>query len=191
MASNWYEEQLTNRNFLSPIGFKFVLQRAPKVAFLAQSASIPRIGVGEIAIPTRGLLSYPIDGNAQYDNFSMNFLVDENLENYLQLQNWIRALGTPDSLGERRVWIDENDTTNAGIGGTDFQTLTSDATLQVLNNNFRSNFDVVFKNLFPTSLSTLQFDVTNTDNNYFTAEVEFAYSIYEIREPNKQARRKE
>ena len=37
-------------------------------------------------------------------------------------------------------------------------------TLQVLNNNNNANFDVVFKNLFPINLSTLQFDVTAGDS---------------------------
>lgn len=190
MAANWYQEELKNRNYLSPIGFKFVLEKAPKVAFLAQAVSLPRINVGEIKIPTRGLLAYPIDGNAEYDNFSMRFLVDENLENYLQIHNWIRALGTPQEILERRIWIDEHDTRQTGLKN-DYSTLTTDATLLVLNNNFRANFDVVFKNLFPVSLSTLQFDVTDTDNQYFTADVEFAYSIYEIRTAESTARRKE
>lgn len=189
MASNWYNEQLQNRNYLSPIGFKFVLEKAPKVAFLAQSTNLPRISVGEIKIPTRGMLPVPLDGNAVYDSFSMRFLVDENLENYLQIHNWIRALGTPESLKERSVWVDEHD--SRLVNESDYSVLTTDATLIVLNNNYRANFDVVFKNLYPTSLSTLQFDVTDTDNEYFTADVEFTYSIYEVRDSGGYARRKE
>ena len=51
MAATWYENELKNKNFLAPIGFKFVLEKAPKVAFLCQSASIPDITVGDIDIP--------------------------------------------------------------------------------------------------------------------------------------------
>ena len=65
----------------------------------------------------------------------------------------------------------------------------SDATLQVLNNNNLANFDVVFKDLFPTSLSTLNFDVTQSDNDYFTATATFKYTLYEIRNVNSSRRR--
>ncbi len=65
----------------------------------------------------------------------------------------------------------------------------SDATLQVLNNNNLVNFDVVFQSVFPVSLSTLPFDVTGTDNDYFTATATFRYTLYEVREKNSQVRR--
>ena len=65
----------------------------------------------------------------------------------------------------------------------------SDATLQVLNNNNIANFDVVFKDLFPTGLSTLAFDVTGDDNNYFSATATFKYVLYEVRNVNTQKRR--
>ena len=68
-------------------------------------------------------------------------------------------------------------------------TKTSDATLQVLNNNNIVNFDVVFKDLFPISLSTVNFDVTQEDNSYFTASAEFEYVLYEVRNSNSQKRR--
>ena len=62
--------------------------------------------------------------------------------------------------------------------------LYSDATLQVLNNNNLHNFDVVFKDLFPAELSTLQFNVTMSENDYMIATATFKYSTYEIRKPN-------
>ena len=78
-----------------------------------------------------------------------------------------------------------NETSTIELGDKRF----SDATLQVLNNNNIANFDVVFKDLFPTSLSTLSFDVTGTDNDYFTATATFRYTIYEIRDVNRKTRR--
>ena len=40
------------------------------------------------------------------------------------------------------------------------------------------------KDAFPVSLSTLDFDVTTRDYNYFTAEVTFKYTIYNITDPS-------
>jgi hypothetical protein len=69
------------------------------------------------------------------------------------------------------------------------QTLVSDGTLQVLNNNNQANFDVTFRDLFPVSLSTLSFDVTQSDNNYFTASVTFQYTVYDVLDVNTSTRR--
>lgn len=181
--ANWYSEQLSNKNFLSPIGFLFILDKANKVSFLCQRAEIPTINLGEVNIPTRGLVPIPVEGNMRYSDFTIDFIVDENLENYMQIHNWMRALGTPQEFKERKVWREkyaETPTRDSRF---------SDATLQVLNNNNIANFDVVFKDLFPVSLSTLSFDVTGNDNDYFTATATFKYTLYEVRNVNSQTRR--
>ena len=99
MTSSW-NKQIENRNFLSPIGFKFVLAKYPKVAFFAQSANIPSMNLGIQNQPTP-FRSLPLEGFMEYDPLTLSFLVDEDLENYLILHNWLRALGTPDSTTER------------------------------------------------------------------------------------------
>ena len=181
--SNWYDAQVDNRNYLSPIGFLFILEKARKVSYLCQSASIPPFTVGSIDIPTGGLARLPIDGNAVYSDLEVQFLVDEDLTNYMQIHNWLRALGTPSEFDERQVWKDVRSRDTDVINP-----LFCDATLQVLNNNNLHNFDVVFKDLFPTELSTLQFNVTMAENAYMIATATFKYSTYEIRQPNKLAR---
>ena len=106
--SNWYQDQLTNKNFLSPIGFVFLLDKAKKTSFLCQRASIPELSLGDIAIPTRGFVSVPLEGNIQYSTLNIDFIVDEDLRNYMEIHNWIRALGVPDNVAERQTWINAN-----------------------------------------------------------------------------------
>ena len=181
--SNWYQDHLTNKNFLSPIGFVFLLDKARKASFLCQRASIPEISLVDIAIPTRGFVKVPLEGNITYSTLNIDFIVDEDLRNYMEIHNWIRAIGTPDNVVERRDWINANSdiiTQDAKV---------SDGTFQVLNNNNIANFDVVFKDMFPTQLSTLDFNVTTTDNDFLTASVTFQYLLYEIRNVNTQTRR--
>ena len=38
-----FKGQIENRNFLSSVGFKFTLNRAPKIAFFSNTANIPSI----------------------------------------------------------------------------------------------------------------------------------------------------
>jgi len=60
----------------------------------------------------------------------------------------------------------------------------SDATLNVLSSNQNANFKIKFKDMFPYSLTTLQFDATDTDIDYFTAEVSFKYTMFSITDLN-------
>jgi len=180
--ANWYQDQITNKNFLSPIGFIFLLEKAKKVSFLCQKAEIPSLSVGNIDIPTRGMARIPIEGNIVYGDLSLEFVVDEDLQNYMEIHNWIRALGTPQDFKERKDWVNK-------FSNQESDARFSDATLQVLNNNNLVNFDVVFKQLFPIELTSLPFDVTQTDNEYFTATAMFKYMTYEVRNKNSQKRR--
>ena len=58
--------------------------------------------------------------------------------------------------------------------------LTSDGSLLVMNSTNNPQFMVKFSDLWPTDLTTLQFDATPGDIDYFTAEVTFKYTIYEL-----------
>jgi hypothetical protein len=60
----------------------------------------------------------------------------------------------------------------------------SDGSLLVMNSNNRPQFEVVFKDMFPYDLGDMQFDATNADTEYFTAEVSFKYTIYNILDRN-------
>ena len=186
--ANWYNEQLTNRNFLSPIGFIFTLQKAQKVAFLCQRAEIPEISIGAVEIQTNGFASIPIDGNIEYGDLTLEFIIDEDLRNYMEIHNWIRALGVPQDNSEREIWMDQFQNVNVK-GRNEGKFKDSDATLGVMSNNNIGNFEVVFRGLFPVSLSTLAFDVTGTDNEFLTATAVFRYMLYEVRDKNSMTRR--
>ena len=62
MASNVYEKQIQNRNYLSPTGFNFTLQRCPKVSFFSNSAQIPGMDLG-VAVQPSYLKEIPRPGD--------------------------------------------------------------------------------------------------------------------------------
>ena len=170
--------QIENRNFLSPTGFKFVLNRSPKVAFFCNQANIPDLFLG-VATQPNYLRDIPTPGDKiEFGDLSLRFLVDENLENFMEIQNWIRGLGYPESVQEFRNLEQQGLTQGRYV--QDKQNIYSDGTLQVLNSNLVANFNVNFKDLFPYSLTTLTFDATDTDIQYFTADVSFKYTSYNI-----------
>ena len=175
---NPFDNQISNRNFLSPTGFKFVLKRAPKVAFFGNSANLPAISMGT-AIQSSYLKNIDQPGDkVEFGDFNFRFLVDENLENYLEIFNWIRGLGYPESLKEIYDWQD--DVENFPQPDQSQLNLYSDATLQILTSSNNPNFKIMFQDMFPVELSTLNFDATSEDVAYFTAEATFKYTIYNI-----------
>ena len=88
-----FDKQIGNRNFLSPVGFKFTLAKEPKVAFFCNSARIPEISLGT-AIQPAYLKDVDVPGDKlTYGDFSLRFLVDENLTNYMVNHNWMSGFG--------------------------------------------------------------------------------------------------
>lgn len=177
MTNNPFLKQITNRNFLSPIGFKFSLQKKPKVDFFANNASIPGINLG-VAMQPSPLKALPVPGDTlTFDDFSIRFMIDEDMENYLEIWNWLCQFGFPRDFYQYQQLLNE-DERNPGkqtaISGM------SDGSLIIYNSSYIPNIRVDFKDLFPISLSPIQFDSTMTDVTYASAEVVFKYTIYDI-----------
>jgi len=176
---------IENRNFLSPVGFKFSLKRAPGVAFFCNQANIPSMDLG-IAEQPSYLRNIPTPGDKiQFGDLTLRFLVDEDLVNYMELQRWIRGLGYPEDMDEfRKLESEAVLPSNFGQAGDNIY---SDGTLQILSSNLVPSFQVVFNDLFPYTLSTVTFDATDTDIEYFTADVSFKYTIYNLTDMENKA----
>ena len=171
---------IENRNFLSPTGFKFALKRSPAAAFFCNQANIPSLDLG-IAQQTSYLKDIDIPGDKiVFGDLTLRFLVDEDLFNYMEIQNWIRGLGYPEKLSQLKD-LSEDGKVKSRFGQSG-ENIYSDATLQILSNSLIPKFQIMFKDVFPYSLSTITFDATDTDIEYFTADVSFKYTIYDMQD---------
>jgi hypothetical protein len=174
MASSPFANQIQNRNFLSPVAFKFTLAKEPKIAFMCNSARIPEITLGIAKQPTY-LKNIDVPGEIlTYGDLTLKFLVDENMENYMVVHNWLTGLGFPETTQQYKNLTTDDD------GIRDPKEAFSDGSLSILNSNYKSTATVKFRDLFPVSLSSLEFDATPTDVVYLTAQVTFKYTIYDI-----------
>ena len=106
-------------------------------------------------------------------------MFDEDIENYMEIQKWIRGIGYPESL-DQIYDFQKDDSHTIKAKYTEEINLFSDATLMILDNVNLPRFKVIFDGLFPYALSTLNFDATQTDLEYFTADVSFKYTIYNL-----------
>ena len=171
MATQKYDpirtsRQIENRNFLSPNGFRFALRRSPQVAFFCNQANIPDMTLGVTEQATY-LKNIPVPGDKiEFGDLNLRFLVDEDLGNYMEIQKWIRGLGFPESLDEFEKL--ESQAEIFGRYAQDQDNIYSDGTLSILSSNLIPKFQIFFRDLFPYSLSTMTFDATQTDQEYFT-----------------------
>ena len=174
MTSSAFGKQIQNRNFLAPVGFKFTLAKYPKVDFFSNSARIPELSLGTATQPSY-LKDIDIPGEKlTYGDLTIRFLVDENMKNYMAMHNWLKGIGFPETPQQFKDQTTDND------GLRDEKEVFSDGSLHILNSNFKDVAIVKFNDLFPVGLTSLEFDATETDINYFTAEATMRYTVYNI-----------
>ena len=175
MASSCsWTNQISNRNFLSGIGFKFNLAKYPKVDFFCNTARIPEISLATATQPSY-LKDIDIPGEKlTFGDLTIQFLVDENMENYKTIHDWLYGLGFPETTQQLKTLTTDDD------GIREMNEQYADGSLRILNSNFNEVAKVKFLDLFPVSLSSLDFDATATDVNYFTAQATFKYTVYQL-----------
>lgn len=161
-----------NKNFLSPLNFKFLLKRAPHVNFFIQKVNVPSIELSPPNFPNP-MVNIPIPGeHLKYGILDISFKVDEDLQNYLEIHNWIKALGKPQDFEGYRNLEQQPQVTGDGIY--------SDITLTILSSTKMPNYEVNFADCHPVLLSGFQFNTVDTDVNYISADASFRYTYYDV-----------
>ena len=185
--------QPSKLDYASPIQFRFKMAKLPKVEFFVQTANIPGISLGTATAVTP-LYDYPIPGDKiTYSTLDISFLVDENLNNYKELHDWISGLGFPknhqqfadlQATGADRFPGSTASSVATGSkrtpaplaeGGT-----YSDATLTVLSSKNIAKTEIRFSNVYPISLGSLSYDIKASDVDYITVQASFNYLNYDI-----------
>ena len=186
------DRQPTKLDYASPTQFKFGILQLPKVEFFTVTANVPEIS-GTPAIVNTPFKNIPTIGDKlEYGNLSISFIVDEYLENYLSLHNWLTGIGFPKSRSQFTTHRDVTSTmpasqrsTSSDIGdvgnATPDKAMYSDANLIILSNKNNPIVEINFQDLFPISLGGLDYTQAATDVDNLIATAEFAYKIYEIK----------
>jgi len=184
------DRQPDKLDYLSPTQFRFGIHQLPKVEFFVQTCNLPGLTMNNTEIPNP-FKNIPVMGEKiEYEDLNLTFLVDEYLENYLQLHQWLTAIGFPEKREQFRTHRDVTSNTPASGGTPSVDTINSavadkamysDAYLMILSNKNNPIVEIDFKNVFPTSIGGLSFDGGATDVEYLTCDVTFKYQIYEIR----------
>ena len=176
-------------DYASPTQFRFGIQQLPKVEFFTINANLPGIEGASVDF-ANPFVNIPIMGDKlTYGDLTITFIVDEYLENYQSLHNWLTGYGFPSNRAEFRTHRDV--TSNTPGGGaeppvdlvsnvTPDKAMYSDAFLMILSNKNNPILNVNFQNVFPTSLGDLRYSQGITDVEYMTVDATFMYQIYKF-----------
>jgi len=154
---------VTNRNQLTKVRFKFVCSRIPNTIYFCQSINIPGISLGVLEQPTP-ILDIPQAGTKLiYEDLNLNFIVNENLANWNEIKNWMNDIAFDNELSENNV---------------PYRELFSDGCLILLSDKSNPIGQIDFQDMFPTKLTGLEFDIATTTDENVTCSVSFKYLKY-------------
>ena len=84
-----------NINQLNIISFEIAFSRLPTIEYFCQRVNIPAVILGDTFQPTP-FLNTPVEGDTlTFEAVNMSFILDEDLQNYIEMYNWMTALGFP------------------------------------------------------------------------------------------------
>ena len=165
-----YYQAASNRqpktdNPLLSNSFKFNIERVPHVSYFCQRANIPALGFNFTEVPSRFGAKINIGGTSfDFDDLTISFIVDEKLENWLEIYNWMRSISNLET--EKRY--------------VDFEQHTSDAEIITLTSAYKAHLVFKLKNVFPVSLGAINFDSTVSDTEPVIVDVTFKYTTYTV-----------
>jgi hypothetical protein len=166
-------------DLLQSTKFRLTFDRLPSMTWFCQSVNFPGVSLTEIARQTPFVDLYSPGEKLVYDTLNVSFLVDEDMQAWFQVHDWIRALTFPTNFGEyinlSRVSQSQNIKATTKAVGTQF----SDATVTLYSNKNNPKIRINIVDAFPTSLSSINLSAQDTADNIITADATFRFSYYE------------
>lgn len=157
-------------NQLNVVSFETNFLRMPTTNFFCQSVNIPSVALGNAILPTH-FTPVPVEGDRlTFENLTIGFYVNEDLSNYMEIYNWLISIGFPDNFPQFNLNGDAISATS-----TD-NSIKSDMNVIIQTNKTNPNYNVTFKDVFPTSLGEIALDATATDMQPIVVNATFAYT---------------
>lgn len=148
----------TNKNFLSPNAFRLSIdsQQFANVEYFCINSPLPSVSATEVPTPFRNRQGSTPGEKATFSPLDIRYMVSENMENYIELFNWLIDNAQSNTIQEY------------------------DIILNILNSSNNVNRQIRFVNAYPTMLGPIDFHTQNTDVEYIIGDVSFAYSHFEF-----------
>jgi hypothetical protein len=173
--TNAVTRQPKNTSLLQTTKYLFTMPRISNAQYFCQEAILPGVSLPEMSRPTSVVDLYVPGNKMVYNRFSMTFLIDSDLKAWTDIHDWMRQLTTPvDNSEYKNLW--NRDT----IINSKQQAQYADGILTIMSGLNNPKFRIKYLNMFPTSLSDIEFKSTGSTEDVLTATVEFRYDLFEI-----------
>ena len=170
------DQQPQSTNLQSPLNFVFNIARTPSINYQCQEVNVPQIILPPAKTPTP-FIGIPFPGDhINFSPLTITFKVDDLLQNWLEIFNWMNGLGNPDATATVFNQLQSNPSYSP-YGEV------SDIRLMNLNSQKNPTYVFTFEKAWPTSLSGLSFTSKDPSLNYMTASVTFMYLKYSLSYP--------
>ncbi len=178
--------------------FKIFFPIFPTTEWFVVSANIPGVTMGQ-ATQVTPFVDMPLVGEKiVFDNFDFTFMVDEQLQNYMEIYNWVKNIGfpysgkeqfnklsRPDNLDRQKNYKQRRPGNDGFVYRSD-RNLYTDIRLTILSSKNNAVANIFMYEAFPISMSSIEYSQQETDTNYAQCQVSFAYSWFDVQavEPN-------
>lgn len=120
-------------------------------------------------LPIRRMQSIPFPGESLTINeLSCNILLDENMESYTEMYNWIRRIQVTDQKGQ--TFLQK---------GTEPPTY-ADITLSILSSHNNMTKQIRYIDAMPTALGDITFEATSTGTEFIVFNASFRFSYFKL-----------
>lgn len=169
----------TNLDLLQSTKFRLSFSRLPGTTFFCQSVNLPGVSLTEIPRYTPFVDLFVPGEKIVYDTLNINFLVDEELQVWEQLHDWIRSMTFPKEFDEYRT-MDQLSAVSAYRRASDLPPQYTDAMMTIHTNKNNPNIRIHLTDVFPTSLSSVTMNAADTADVIVTADATFRFSYFNI-----------
>ncbi len=171
--------------------FKIFFPIFPTTEWFVVRANIPSVQLGQGDQFTPFVQIAVVGDHITYGDFSVTFIVDENLKNYMEMYNWVKNIGFPFSHDQfntlpRPDYQDKSGGQNYDADSDTYskandRDLYTDIVLQIMTskNNLVAQCEIY--EAFPTTIGAIEYSQQETDMTYATCEVGFAYSWFDVK----------
>jgi hypothetical protein len=155
-------------NFLSPLGFKFIINKIPNFDYFVQGFEFPAVGLNttkDVQTPFNKVIL--AGDHLTFDEFAVTFKIDEDMYSYTEVFDWIVATGFPESFEQYKAIAANSPSSGKGV--------LVDADLIIMNGTMNPNIKFTFNDVLPVRLGGFNFDSTANDVKYITCRAVFKY----------------
>jgi len=105
-----------NKSLLNKNNFRLLIDKVPTVEYYVQSVNIPGLQFTEVNQPFGiGVDAFFPGDKVSFDTLAVTFLVDEDLENFKEMYDWMQAIVPVSSSSDFQSYVDSQKTTTGEL----------------------------------------------------------------------------